>query len=101
MDAKTPFASAAETSQDEVKSVRQQKQAIASAKDGGSFYAERVRVYPKAVAGTFRRLKWRLLGILLAIYYLLPWLRWDRGPNAPDQAVLVDMTNRRGYFFFI
>jgi cytochrome c oxidase accessory protein FixG len=35
------------------------------------------------------------------IYYLTPWLRWDRGPYAPDQAVLVDLANRRFYFFFI
>jgi polyferredoxin len=28
-------------------------------------------------------------------------LRWDRGPNAPDQAVLIDLSNSRFYFFFI
>jgi hypothetical protein len=28
-------------------------------------------------------------------------VRWDRGPNAPDQAVLVDFTSNRFYFFFI
>ncbi len=39
--------------------------------------------------------------ITLGIYYLTPWLRWDRGPFAPDQAVLIDMANRRFYFFFI
>jgi len=39
--------------------------------------------------------------ITLGIYYLTPWIRWDRGPYAPDQAVLVDMANRRFYFFFI
>jgi hypothetical protein len=39
--------------------------------------------------------------ITLGIYYLTPWLRWDRGPYAPDQAVLVDLANRRFYFFFI
>jgi cytochrome c oxidase accessory protein FixG len=42
-----------------------------------------------------------VLGVLLSIYYLVPWLRWDRGPNAPDQAVLVDMAGRRAYFFWI
>ena len=36
-----------------------------------------------------------------AIYYLAPWLRWDRGPGAPDQAVLIDMPSRRAYFFWI
>ncbi len=28
-------------------------------------------------------------------------MRWDRGPNAPGQAVLIDFPNRRFYFFFI
>src|SRR5690606_7338531 len=64
-------------------------------------YADRVKGYPRQVSGTFRRLKWLALGLLLAIYYLLPWLRWDRGPGAPDQAVLIDMPSRRAYFFFI
>ena len=64
-------------------------------------YASRVKVQPKAVSGRFRTLKWWVLGVLLGIYYLLPWVRWDRGPDAPDQAVLIDMANRRGYFFFI
>ena len=35
------------------------------------------------------------------IYYLLPFVRWDRGPDAPGQAVLVDFPHRRFYFFFI
>jgi cytochrome c oxidase accessory protein FixG len=28
-------------------------------------------------------------------------VRWNRGPNLPDQAVLVDLPHRRFYFFFI
>ena len=28
--------------------------------------------------------------VTLGIYYLTPWLRWDRGPYAPDQAVLIE-----------
>jgi cytochrome c oxidase accessory protein FixG len=39
--------------------------------------------------------------VLLAIYYVTPWLRWDRGASSPDQAVLVDFEGRRFYFFFI
>ncbi len=42
-----------------------------------------------------------LLVVTLGIYYLLPFVRWDRGPNAPDQAVLVDFASNRFYFFFI
>mgnify|MGYP001599961516 CR=1 FL=1 len=57
--------------------------------------------YPAAVSGRFRTIKWTVLIITLGLYYLLPFIRWDRGPNAPDQAVLVDIAARRAYFFFI
>ncbi|WP_421860081.1 cytochrome c oxidase accessory protein CcoG [Parvibaculum sp.] len=64
-------------------------------------YASRVKVYPKLVHGTFRRLKWLVMAVTLTIYYVTPWLRWDRGPNLPDQAVLLDFPSRRFYFFFL
>ena len=67
----------------------------------GGLYASRVRVYPRAVNGPVRRLKWVVLILCLAVYYLAPWLRWDRGPGHPDQALLIDLPNRRGYFFAI
>jgi cytochrome c oxidase accessory protein FixG len=41
------------------------------------------------------------MSVLLGIYYGVPWIRWDRGPHVPDQAVLIDMASRRAYFFFI
>ena len=66
-----------------------------------ALYAAREPVFPKAVKGTFRRLKWWIMGVTLAIYYLTPWIRWDRGPHLPDQAVLVDLDNRRFFFFWI
>jgi cytochrome c oxidase accessory protein FixG len=68
---------------------------------GGSLYAPRVKVYPRAVSGRWRRVKWAVLCALLAIYYLVPWLRWDRGPNAPSQAILLDLDGRRGWIFDI
>ena len=36
---------------------------------------------------------------LLAMYYIFPFLRWDRGASAPDQAVMVDLVGRKLYFF--
>ncbi|MDK9696023.1 MAG: cytochrome c oxidase accessory protein CcoG [Siculibacillus sp.] len=66
-----------------------------------SFYQEHIKVYPAAVSGTYRRIKWTILAIWLGLYYLLPFIRWDRGPGLPSQAVLVDMPGRRLYFFFI
>ena len=64
-------------------------------------YAPRRKIYPQSTHGTFRRIKWAVLLVTLGIYYLLPFVRWDRGPNAPSQAVLIDLPGRRFYFFFI
>ena len=66
---------------------------------GNHLYANRVRVYPKTVHGMVRQIKWAILIICLTIYYLLPWLRWHRGPGQPTQAVLLDISNERFYFF--
>ena len=66
-----------------------------------SLYAPRKKIYPKRASGRFRRFKWLVMLITLTIYYVTPWIRWDRGPGAPDQAVLVDLANRRFFFFFI
>ncbi|MBC6441498.1 MAG: cytochrome c oxidase accessory protein CcoG [Rhodospirillales bacterium] len=66
-----------------------------------SLYADRVKVYPRKIEGNVRRIKWAVLIVLLGIYYIAPWLRWDRGPAAPDQAFLIDMPHRRAYFLWI
>ncbi len=67
----------------------------------GPLYQSRTKVYPQAVHGRFRTIKWTFLCVALAIYYFMPFVRWNRGPNLPDQAVLIDMPHRRFYFFFI
>jgi len=67
----------------------------------GGLYARRADIFPRAVDGHYRRLKWAIMAITLTIYYVTPWLRWDRGPYAPDQAVLVDMAHQRFYMFAI
>ena len=69
--------------------------------DDGPLYAARRKIYPQRVHGTFRRIKWAVLLVTLGVYYLLPFVRWDRGPLAPHQAVLIDFPTRRFYFFFI
>ncbi len=69
--------------------------------EGPGLYAARVPVFPKAVTGFYRRLKWWIMGVTLAIYYVTPWLRWDRGAHLPDQAVLIDLAGRRFFFFWI
>ncbi len=64
-------------------------------------YAARQKVYPKLASGRFRTVKWLVMLLTLAVYYGLPWLRWNRGPDLPDQAVLLDMENNRFLFFFL
>ena len=66
-----------------------------------SLYKSREPIYPKSVKGFFRRVKWAAVAVLLAIYYLVPFLRWDRGIGKPDQAVLVDLDRPRLYFFWL
>lgn len=77
-------------------------QDVKTPKSSGSMYADTVTIHPRHVkAGLFRNLKWWLMAVLLAVFHLAPFLRWDRGPDAPGQAILADMTGRRGYFFFL
>ncbi len=66
-----------------------------------SLYAAREPIFPKRVSGSFRNLKWVIMIVTLGIYYITPWIRWDRGPQLPDQAVLLDLANRRFFFFWI
>lgn len=66
-----------------------------------TLYAAREPVFPRRVNGRFRTLKWWLMGVTLGIYYITPWIRFDRGPDMPDQAVLVDLAHRRFFMFWI
>lgn len=64
-------------------------------------FEKQKKIYPRSVTGKYRRLKWQAMGLLLGIYYAAPWIRWNRGEHAPDQAILIDMPARRAYFFNI
>ncbi len=64
-------------------------------------FAKRNKIYPRRVWGTFRKIKWVAMVVLLAIYYGAPWIRWNRGGESPDQAILIDMAHTRAYFFGI
>jgi cytochrome c oxidase accessory protein FixG len=64
-------------------------------------FAKQQRIYPQRVWGRYRKVKWLVMLVTLGIYYLAPWLRWDRGEGIPDQAILIDIPHSRAYFFFI
>ncbi|MQX36283.1 cytochrome c oxidase accessory protein CcoG [Roseospira navarrensis] len=66
-----------------------------------SLYGDYEKVYPRKSEGPFRRIKTAMNWVLLSIFFIGPWLRWDRGSDAPDQAILIDMPGRKAYFFAI
>ncbi|MBF0447056.1 MAG: cytochrome c oxidase accessory protein CcoG [Magnetococcales bacterium] len=64
-----------------------------------SLYADWKKIYPRYQTGFFRKLRWSLVALFLGIYYLLPFLRWQRAAGLPDQAVLFDLPGRKFYIF--
>jgi len=71
-------------------------------KPKATMYANRGKAYPRFLnGGLFRRVKWLATLVTLAVFWISPWIRWDRGLGAPDQAILIDLPGRRAYFFFI
>jgi cytochrome c oxidase accessory protein FixG len=65
------------------------------------YFAAKKRLYPQSVKGRFRKLKWVLNTIFLSIYLLTPFIRFDRGEGAPNQAILIDLPGSKAYFFWI
>jgi len=63
-----------------------------------TLYQKRIPIYPRTVKGRFRNLKYAALALAYSVYFLLPWVRWER-PNASNQAVLFDIPNRHFYVF--
>ncbi|MDR3423273.1 MAG: hypothetical protein P4L80_18885, partial [Xanthobacteraceae bacterium] len=56
----------------------------AASEESGELYEARKQIYPQSVSGTFRNIKWALLTVGMLIYYFLPFVRWDRGPDQPS-----------------
>ncbi|WP_020559956.1 cytochrome c oxidase accessory protein CcoG [Thiofilum flexile] len=56
------------------------------------------RVQPRSVHGRFRTIKTGILIFAYAMFFILPWLRWERA-YGPDQLVLFDIPARRFYMF--
>lgn len=65
------------------------------------YFARQRKIYPRLVDGIYRRRKWLAMIVGMIIYYGAPFIRYDRGPYMPDQAILIDMAGRRAYWFFI
>jgi polyferredoxin len=62
--------------------------------DDGAMYAAHQKIYPREISGRFQRLRMAAVFLLLGIYYLFPWLKWDG-----RQIVLFDLPARKFYVF--
>lgn len=78
--------------------VVQENVAAVNSAQARELYNKRVQIYPKAINGKYRKLKWLVVTILLAIYYIAPLLRWPREGHASQQFVLADFAHSRFYF---
>lgn len=86
---------------DEYKEVERADVEAVNSSDDAPLYEKRKKIFPKRAYGNFRTFKWVVMLVSLSIYYIAPWLRWDRGEGVPDQAILIDVVNTRFYFFFV
>jgi len=64
----------------------------------GQIIQERIPVVPRTVKGKFRNIKTSILIFAYSVYFLLPWLPWQRSVG-PDQAILFDIVERHFYIF--
>lgn len=61
---------------------------------GKGLYQSEEKIYPRSVQGTFARLRWIAVWVLLGIFYILPWIK-IKG----EQAVLFDLPARKFTIF--
>ncbi len=59
------------------------------------------KIYPQNIKGKYRSIKDTVITALLLFYFGGSWIRWDRGEGIPDQALFIDLPDRRAYFFGI
>ncbi len=59
-----------------------------------SLYEKHRKVYARATSGKFNNLRWLLVFITQAIFYIGPWIQWGG-----RQALLLDLVERKFYIF--
>lgn len=59
---------------------------------------ESITIHPRSIKGRFRTFKSGLLYLSYLVYFILPWLPWER-PVGDNQAVLFDIGSQKFYIF--
>ena len=81
--------------QHDVDAIQRRKSVKSTDSAGTISYADKPQIYPKLARGNFRNAKWVVMAVTLGIYYLLPWIRWERGAGLPEQFFLIDFAHQR------
>jgi len=55
-------------------------------------------IHPRSVKGHFRLVKTLIMAWAYGVFFLLPWIRWER-PVGSQQAVHFDLINKKFYIF--
>ncbi len=58
-------------------------------------------IYPQRFNGKYRKVKDIVASFLLFIYMAGAWITYERGYGMPDQAILIDLPQRKAYLFGI
>ncbi len=65
-----------------------------AADDYGKLYRSEQKIYPREIKGRYATLRRISMFVLLGIFYVGPWIRWDN-----RQAILFDLPARKFYIF--
>ena len=68
------------------------------ASDHFLLYQKHIPIHTRSVKGKFRNFKTAVLILAFAVFFLLPWLPWERH-SAAGQAVMFDLVTRRFFIF--
>lgn len=66
--------------------------------DQPKLYQKHIPIFTRSVKGKFRNFKTGVLILAYSVFFLLPWVPWER-QSAADQAVMFDLTSRRFFIF--
>jgi cytochrome c oxidase accessory protein FixG len=70
----------------------------ASSAKQSPLYQKHIPIFTRSVKGKFRNFKTAVMVLAYSIYFLLPWMPWER-VSAADQAILFDLSTRRFFIF--
>ena len=70
----------------------------ASSAKQSPLYQKHIPIFTRSVKGKFRNFKTAVMVLAYSVYFLLPWMPWQR-VSAADQAVLFDLGSRRFFIF--